>query len=199
MLFRSIEGAGNEIWARATAMQQLNEQANAANAVAEFTTAMGEKFANYTSLSGKAAVDGYKPYIDDLNATREAIGQKLSSPYAQKVYLQESRSIQARSVFSAAAHSGREGKNYAIGSVQASIDARTNAAALAPQDEESYQAALRDNARDVQKLIDLHGGDEQTVKNTTQMMNSKMTMGRIQGLAKSDVPAAQKLLDAEVS
>ena len=49
----------------------------------------------------------YKPYIEDLNSTREAIGQKLNSPYAQKVYLQESRSIQARSVFSAAAHSGR--------------------------------------------------------------------------------------------
>ena len=80
-------------------MQQLNEQANAANAVAEFTTAMGEKYAAYSSLSGKAAVDGYKPYLEDLNSTREAIGQKLNSPYAQKVYLQESRSIQARSVF----------------------------------------------------------------------------------------------------
>ena len=152
---KAVEGAGNEIWARATAMQQLNEQANAANAVAEFTTAMGEKYAAYSSLSGKAAVDGYKPYIEDLNATREAIGQKLNSPYAQKVYLQESRSIQARSVFSAAAHSGREGKNYAIGSAQSLIDARQNAAALAPQDEESYKASLEQNAKDAQHLGEL--------------------------------------------
>ena len=42
---RAVEGAGNELWARATDMQQLNEQANAANAVAEFTTVMGEKYA----------------------------------------------------------------------------------------------------------------------------------------------------------
>ena len=195
---RAIEGAGNEIWARATAMQQLNEQANAANAVAEFTTAMGEKYAAYSSLSGKAAVDGYKPYIEDLNSTREAIGQKLNSPYAQKVYLQESRSIQARSVFSAAAHSGREGKNYAIGSTQSLIDARSNAAALAPQDEDSYKASLQQNAKDAQRLGDLHGWDAQTTKNYESQMNSKMTMGRIQGLAKSDVPAAQKLLDAAV-
>lgn len=195
---RAVEGAGNEIWARATAMQQLNEQANAANAVAEFTTAMGEKYAAYSSLSGKAAVDGYKPYIEDLNSTREAIGQKLNSPYAQKVYLQESRSIQARSVFSAAAHSGREGKNYAIGSTQSLIDARSNAAALAPQDEDSYKASLQQNAKDAQRLGDLHGWDAQTTKNYESQMNSKMTMGRIQGLAKSDVPAAQKLLDAAV-
>jgi len=195
---RAVEGAGNEIWARATAMQQLNEQANAANAVAEFTTAMGEKYAAYSSLSGKAAVDGYKPYIEDLNSTREAIGQKLNSPYAQKVYLQESRSIQARSVFSAAAHSGREGKNYAIGSTQSLIDARSNAAALAPQDEDSYKASLEQNAKDAQRLGDLHGWDAQTTKNYESQMNSKMTMGRIQGLAKSDVPAAQKLLDAAV-
>ena len=195
---RAVEGAGNEIWARATAMQQLNEQANAANAVAEFTTAMGEKYAAYSSLSGKAAVDGYKPYIEDLNSTREAIGQKLNSPYAQKVYLQESRSIQARSVFSAAAHSGREGKNYAIGSTQSLIDARSNAAALAPQDEDSYKASLQQNEKDAQRLGDLHGWDAQTTKNYESQMNSKMTMGRIQGLAKSDVPAAQKLLDAAV-
>lgn len=195
-LGKAVEGAGNEIYARAIAMQQLNEQANAANAVAEFTTAMGEKYAAYTSLSGKAAVDGYKPYIDDLNATREAIGQKLSSPYAQKAYLQESRSIQARSVFSAAAHSGREGKNYAIGSTQSLIDARSNAAALAPQDEDSYVAAIKQNALDAKHLGELKGWDQQTVDNYTQLMNSKMTMGRIQGLAKSDVVSAQKLLDA---
>lgn len=194
----ALEGAGSELYSRAIAMQQLNEQANAANAVAEFTTAQGEKYAQYSTLSGKNAVDGYKPYIEDLNATREAIGQKLSSPYAQKVYLQESRSIQARSVFSAAAHSGREGKNYAIGSTQSLIDARTNAAALAPQDDESYQAALEQNAKDVKHLGDLHGWDSRAVANATQQMNSKMTMGRIQGLAKSDVPSAQKLLDAAV-
>ena len=197
-LGKAVEGAGSELYSRAIAMQQLNEQANAANAVAEFTTAQGEKYAQYSTLSGKNAVDGYKPYIEDLNATREAIGQKLSSPYAQKVYLQESRSIQARSVFSAAAHSGREGKNYAIGSTQSLIDARTNAAALAPQDDESYQAALEQNAKDVKHLGDLHGWDSQAVANATQQMNSKMTMGRIQGLAKSDVPSAQKLLDAAV-
>lgn len=197
-LGKSIEGAGNELYSRAIAMQQLNEQANAANAVAEFTTAMGEKYAQYSTLSGKAAVDGYKPYIDDLNATREAVGQKLGSPYAQKMYLQESRSIQARSVFSAAAHSGREGKAYAIGSTQSVIDSRQNAAALAPQDEDSYKASLEQNAADAKHLGDLKGWDEQTTKNYTQQMNSKMTMGRIQGLAKSDVPAAQKLLDAAV-
>jgi hypothetical protein len=197
-LGKSIEGAGSELYSRAIAMQQLNEQANAANAVAEFTTAQGEKYAQYSTQSGKNAVDGYKPYIDDLNATRESIGQKLSSPYAQKLYLQESRSIQARSVFSAAAHAGREGKNYAIGSTQSLIDARQNAAALAPQDDESYQASLAQNARDARQLGVLEGKDDQWVKNYTQQMNSKMTMGRIQGLAKSDVPSAQKLLDAAV-
>jgi len=195
-LGKSIEGAGSELYSRAIAMQQLNEQANAANAVAEFTTAQGEKYAQYSTQSGKNAVDGYKPYIDDLNATREAIGQKLSSPYAQKMYLQQSRSIQARSVFSAAAHAGREGKNYAIGSTQSLIDARQNAAALAPQDDESYQASLAQNARDARQLGVLEGKDDQWVKNYTQQMNSKMTMGRIQGLAKSEVPSAQKLLDA---
>lgn len=197
-LGKAVEGAGNEIWARATAMQQLNEQANAANAVAEFTTAMGEKYANYTTLSGKAAVDGYKPYIDDLNTTREAIGQKLNSPYAQKVYLQESRSIQARSVFSAAAHSGREGKSYAIGSAQAVVDANNNSVGLAPQDEETYQAALKSNAERITHMGELQGWSPRKTKNQIQIENSTATLQRIQGLAKSDVVGAQKVLDAAV-
>jgi len=197
-LGRAVEGAGNEIWARATAMQQLNEQANAANAVAEFTTAQGEKFAQYSTLSGKAAVDGYKPYIDDLNATREAIGQKLNSPYAQKVYLQESRSIQARSVFSAAAHSGREGKNYAIGSERAVVESNINSVALSPQSEEQYQAGMASNAERIRKIGDLEGWGPEATNLEIQKANSKATMSRIQGLAKSDVPAAQKLLDAAV-
>jgi len=197
-LGKAVEGAGNEIYSRAIAMQQINEQANAANAVAEFTTAMGEKYANYTTLSGKAAIDGYKPYIDDLNTTREAIGQKLNSPYAQKVYLQESRSIQARSVFSAAAHSGREGKNYAIGSAQAVVDANNNSVGLAPQDEETYQAALKSNAERITHMGELQGWDPRKTKNQIQIENSTATLQRIQGLAKSDVVGAQKVLDAAV-
>ena len=197
-LGRAIDGAGSELYARATAMQQLNEDANAANAVADFTTKQAEKYAAYTTLKGKAAVDGFKPYLDDLNATREAIGQQLGSPYAQKKYLLESRSIQARSAFAPAKHAGDEGRNYAVGSAQAVIEARQNAAALAPEDDESYKASIEQNIRDAQHIGDLEGRPPEWVKNYAQQMNSKMTMGRIQGLAKSDVPAAQKLLDAAV-
>ena len=103
-------------------LKQL-QQANAANAVAEFTTAQAEKYAAYTTLKGKAAVDGFKPYLDDLNASREAIGQKLTSPYAQKIYLQESRSVQARSAFAPAKHAGDEGRNFAVASTTTVIPA----------------------------------------------------------------------------
>lgn len=69
---------------------------------------------------------------------------------------------------------------------------------MAPQDEDSYKASLIQNAADAKHLGELKGWDQQTIDNYTQSMNSKMTMGRIQGLAKSDVVSAQKLLDAAV-
>ena len=47
---KAVEGAGNEIWARATAMQQLNEQANADEAISKFTITQAQKFADFTML-----------------------------------------------------------------------------------------------------------------------------------------------------
>ena len=191
----AIDKTGNELYARAIAMQQLNQRAEAAEAVAKFTTAMGEKYANYRSLEGNAAVKGYQPYIDDLNSTRESIGNGLTSEYARKTYLQESRSIQARSVFSAAAHMGDQNKKFIVGAQTAKIQSFIDGSANSPADENSYRAAIKeiDGSR---SMIQTVGGlsdveTDQKIKD----MKSALVFKRATALGLEQPRAAQKFLD----
>ena len=191
----AIDKTGNELYARAIAMQQLNQKSEAAEAVAKFTTAMGEKYANYRSLEGNAAVKGYQPYIDDLNSTRESIGNGLTSEYARKTYLQESRSIQARSVFSAAAHMGDQNKKFIVGAQTAKIQSFIDGSANSPADENSYRAAIKeiDGSR---SMIQTVGGlsdveTDQKIKD----MKSALVFKRATALGLEQPRAAQKFLD----
>lgn len=189
------EHAGNELWSRAMAMQQLDQQAEAANAVADFTTQMGEKYANYRSLEGKAAVDAYKPYIEDLNKTREGVAGTLKSDYAKKLYLQESRSIQARSVFSAATHAGDQQKRYLVGTEESSIKAAVNATGLNPEDDSTFKATMSriDQSRDMMKT--LHGWSDEQAKDYITTKKSEAVFERATSLAMTKPQAAQKFLD----
>lgn len=193
------QGAGNELWNRAIALQQMNQQADAANAVADFTTKLGERYAQYRSLQGKAAVDGYSPYIDDVNNIREQVGSGLSSDYARKVYLQESRSIQARSVFSAAAHSADQFKHYQIGSTQASAENSGRLVSMHPDDDALFQAKLSQNQSVVEQLSTIQGGwtDEQKA-NYKAKLDSTLVMDRAKSLANSDPFAADKFLTSAI-
>ena len=63
----AIDKTGNELYARAIAMQQLNQRSEAAEAVRSSPPRWARSMRT-TEAEGKAAVDGYQPYIDDLNS-----------------------------------------------------------------------------------------------------------------------------------
>ena len=193
---RAVEGAGNEIWARATAMQQLNEQANADEAISKFTMTQAQKFADFTMLKGQAAVSGLKPYLEDLEKSRVEIGQNLTSPYAQKLYLHGSKSEQARNAFSVARHAGEEGRQYNLSSAQAVIEANVQSAGLSPENEESYQNALKTNLEKAKQQAEIAGKDSVWAENLARAENSRMTLTRVRSLARVNVSVAQKLVDA---
>ena len=193
---KAVAGAGNEIWARATAMQQLNEQANADEAISKFTITQAQKFADFTMLKGQAAVNGLKPHLEDLEKSRVEIGQNLSSPYAQRLYLHGSKSEQARNAFAVARHSGEEGRQYNLSSAQAVIESNVQSAGLAPENEESYQNALKTNLEKAKQQAEIAGKNSVWAENLARAENSRMTLTRVRSLARVDVGAAQKLIDA---
>lgn len=190
-LGQTFQNVGSELYDRAVAMQTVNEQAKATKATADFVVALGERFAQYKSLQGSAAVAGYKPFIEDLTKLREQQRQTLTSPYAQRAYDNETRNQQARTVFSAAGHSAEQNKTYFREANQAAIAANSQRAMADPNDDASYRQSLADNANRIRQ--DSIGVSEEAVELRIRMVNSELTRKRIEAVAATDPMRARSM------
>jgi hypothetical protein len=193
------EGAGKEIFARGLAMQELNQQARANEAVAGFTTKLGDLHAQYTSLEGKNAVDGLKPYQDSVNDLRTSMSESLPSAYAQRQFDQESRNIQARAMWAAGGHAGEQNKKYVVNSLNARQDTITNSALADPHDEIGFNSGL-DHIRELNdQKAQLLGWSDAQKTDELQKATQGVYASRIQGMTKSEPFAAGKILDDAVA
>lgn len=197
-LGRAIGSVGNELFARANAMQQLDQSAEAANAVANFTDKLGARDVEYRSLEGKAAKDGYQPYVDDVNKIREEAGKTLSSPYAQRLFLQESRSIQSRAVIGAGIHAGEQFKHYLGGTEQARTDSAQRATANNPTSDEEFKASLSTIDSSANMMQSIHGWSKEKRDDFATTNKSQAVYGRATALARTDPVAAQKVLNDSI-
>ena len=93
------EGAGKELFDRAYAMQELNEQAKADAASADAMDKMTNRYLEYSQLRGQERIDGNKTYQDDLDKIRQDGMASLSSPYAKMAYLRDSRRTQSMMIW----------------------------------------------------------------------------------------------------
>ena len=195
---RTLEHVGDELFARANAMQQLDQQAEAANAVAELSDNIGKLDLDYRMLEGRAAKDAYQPFADSVNKVREDIGAKLGSDYARKLYLNESRAIQSRAVIGAGAHAGHEFRKYLVGTEEAGVKAASQAAASDPTSDSAYEAALAKVDSSGKMMQTLHGWSDAQRDDYVGTKKSEAVFGRATALARTDPGAAQKVLDSAV-
>lgn len=190
-----VARTGDEIFARAIALQQLDQQAEASNAYSEFVKQQGVKFANYETLQGKEAVDSYKPFIDDLSSAREEFSGKLNSDYARKIFDNESRSFLAHTTMSAARHSATQNKNYLIGTSQSTVDAAVDAAGANPTSEDLYLSSLGKVDSQRAQMQTLRGWSPEQADEWSLSEKSKVVAARVESLARTNPAAAQKVLN----
>jgi hypothetical protein len=193
-----VEGVGKELFSRALAIQQLNQQADASEKVAAYTTKLGDEYNKFSSLSGKAASDAYQPFADKINSIREDIRGTLTSPFAQRAFDQESRSMQARAQWTAGRYAGDQNKSYLKGAAQAEQDGYSNYALANPTDDASFQVGKQKTIDLANHKADLDNlsADDPMRKQMVQQATSTLTASRIQGLAKDQPFTAAKMLDA---
>jgi hypothetical protein len=191
----SFGQVGNELYARADAMQQLKNHSDAQKATADYQEAAGKQHADFSALQGQDAVTAYPDYIASLKKTREDIGNGLSSPMAQKMYESESLNIQGRTIFNGAGHAASENKSYAIGAAAARVQSSRNASLVDPTDEKAFQQHLATTVSNTQAQWQMKGADQDTIDNATHKAVSDLYYDRIQGLARQQPFAASKMLD----
>ncbi len=194
----AFQQAGGEIYARAVAMQELNEQAKANEAVADYQNKQMGAYLDYSQKMGKDAVDGYQPFIDGAEQLRKSVGNNLTSPYARKLFDNESRSSQFRMVFSAGVHAKDQAKAYTIGASDARISAANNAALSNPDDQASFKANLATVENEGQQRGQIMGWSKEQTDQFIQQKKSDLAYSQVQGMAKSAPFTAKARLDQYV-
>jgi len=180
-LGNTFSNVGSELYDRAVAMQTVNEQAKATAATADFMTQLGEKWAQYKTLQGDAAVAEQPKFVAELNALRAKQREALTSPYAQRAFDNETRLQQARTVMSSADHAATQNRQF----LQSASAARVNASVLAsqanPKSRETYEAGLASNQREIEASST--GQPPEAKALALQLANSNLTLKTAQAMA----------------
>ena len=193
-LGQTFEKVGDELFNRAVALQELDNQAEARNADAEYMVEAGKLHADYNSLKGKSAPDAYPQYQKDLKEVRQKIREKLTSPASQKLYDSSSLSTMGRTIFNGAGHAATENKRYLVGSAQSRMKANADAALANPSDEESFKDELTKTEQDSRQLSELQGFDPDQAEQARVEAVSDLWIKRVHGLARKEPFRAKAML-----
>lgn len=192
---KEVAGAGNELYERAVWLQNLNNQAEAKRADAQYTTAAGEEHIRFASLSGDAAVKAYPEHAKRLKEIRASIGGGLSTAMSQRMYEADSGNVLARSILSGAQHAAVAQKEFVNGAIDAKIKANINQTALYPTDSSATDSGLKENERLIRERGRLNGKAREVIDNEVAETASKLWSAKIQEMAKTEPFQAQKMFD----
>ncbi len=197
-LGKALEGAGNEVFQRGLAMQDLYNHSEAQEADAKYMQTAGELHANYSALSGKVAVEAYPKYIQDLQDARKGVRDGLSNGMSQKLFDSQSLSTMGRTVFNGAGHAATENKKYALGASKARVDAIGDQTLAMPGDDRAFQDGLAKSEAEVRAQGTLAGLAPEATDEAVAQTRSDLWSKRITGLAKQAPMSAGKMLDDAV-
>lgn len=187
---------GDEIFTRALAMQNLQNETEAKEADAAYMIKAGELHANYSSLQGQSAVDAYPKYMDDLQSVRKDVRAGLSNDMARKMYDGSSLSTMGRTIFNGAGHAATQGKVSALHGSQSRVDAQTDFALSFPKDDVAFQRGLNGIAAEMKQQAEIGGWSDDELNSKTGKAISSAWANRIEGLSRTNPWAAKDMLEA---
>jgi len=191
-----VSAVGNELFGRAIALQQLNNESEAREADAQYMMKAGELHANYQSLEGKARVDAFPKYSQDLQDLRTQIRGGLSNSMAQKMYDASSLSTMGRSIFNGAGAAASANKEWAHGAVTAQHDLIVKGVYDDPNNESAFRQAIDNNHKTAatRAALTAGGASPERVELITKQGDSTIAANRILGMARNQPYQASQLL-----
>lgn len=196
-LGKGIEGAGNELFQRAVAMQDLKNETEAKEADANYMIEVGKMHADFSSKEGKAAVDAFPDYIKGMQDLRKQMRDGLSNPAAQRMFDSQSLSTMGRTIFNGAGHAATQNKSWAVGSTKAQMDLDAQQVFDNPNDDVAFQEKLRRTKENVSNISGARGFEDGGAQHKDLELRavSHLWRNRIEGKARTDPEAAAEMLD----
>lgn len=192
-LGREAEKIGDQIFQRAIALQDLENQTMATEADNQFMLESAKVHAEFQSLEGQnAGPKALEKYTQDLSKIRADIGKGLGNPVARRLYDRGTRNTLARSIFNAAGHSAAQMKRANGDALAARVDLSMQDFSADPN-QETFDARFGPVAADVIRLGDLHGWSREKTESEIAKVRGKARVEQIRGMAQREPFAAEKL------
>lgn len=194
-LGKATEGAGDELFKRGMAMQELANHSEAQKASADFMEKAGDIHAKLDSMQGKEAVNYYtNGFKKDLQDARASVRGGLSNEMSERLYDTESLSTVGRTLFNGATIAGRANKAYAIDSIDSKITKLTNLAAQSDNPAD-VAAAKKEIASSAAYRTQLKGQDPDSADVYTTTINSSLDLNVIRQKARNAPTEAKAMLE----
>src|SRR5581483_2952696 len=195
-LGKGFEQAGNELFGRAVALQQLANETEAREADAQYMLQAGDLHAKFNALEGKERVNAFPKYSADLEELRVKLRNGLSNQMSMKMYDASSLSVMSRSIFNGAGAAATANKEWAHGAVTAQHDLLVKGVYDDPNDESAFRAAIENNHQTAtsRAALTAGGASPERVELFTRQGDSTIASNRILGMARNEPYKASQLL-----
>lgn len=186
--------ASNELFNRAVALQEVNNETEANEGKAKFIMEAGKLHGEYMASLGTNAPKSLDAHIADLNNLRTSIRDGLSNSSVRRKYDAESLGFMARNVFSASGHAASEGKKAAVNAARAVTDSITDNV-VSNHDDKATEEEIRAITKSVNNEADISGwSDEERQHKIAKAISTKLSR-KIEDIAKDDPWKARELLE----
>jgi peptidoglycan LD-endopeptidase CwlK len=192
-----ISQGSNELFGRAEAIQQLQNETTAKEADAQYTMQAGTMHEQYLTTQGKAATQGLDAHNQDLYALRQKIREGLPNDMSRRMFDSQSLGFMARNVFAAGGHAASETKRWAMNASKARVDAAKDDTLANPNSDIAFQANLNKtmNEIDEQGGVGLGGWDADQIAHEKSQATSALYSQRIVGMARTDPFRAKAMME----
>lgn len=191
----SLEKTGDELFKKAVALKELENETVAKEADAQYMIKVGERHAEFSALKGEAASKAYPSYMRDLDLLRNQMRGDLPNDSAKKMFDGPSLSTFGRTVFSGAGHAASEHKAWAAGAAEGRIDALTQSVFTDPTNDLNAERAIRGVASETHALGDISGWSGEKREMEISKRVSSIWAHRITGLARTAPVSAETMLE----
>lgn len=194
-LGRVSEKVGDELFTRAIALQQQQNQAHADEMATNYMLESGELRNKFNSLEGKAAQDALPQYIEDLKGVRRTIRNEVGNPEVQRLYDSETRRVMTQNAIAGSTYAASEQKKYFSAAGVAKTQAIKDQALQDPMNEGLFRDGIESIKQEALQQARLHNWSQEVYEQYQAKNISDMWANRITGLARTEPIAAKKMFD----
>lgn len=194
-LGKVVEGAGDKLFARAMALKQVDNEAEAKQADADYMIKAGKIHADFNTLQGDQAKLAYPKYQQDLADTRTQIRDSLSNDASKKLYDGSSLSTMGRTIFNGAGYAASQQKAYIAQTSTSRVQA-LNDQTLQQPDEKTFKTSVSSVEAEIRGTqAPLAGWSPEKTDEEVARAKSSLITNRLQGLARTDPWGAKDFLE----